>query len=401
VDRLKIQIGRLLISALVGAVFVWVLDCTDALAWYRAKYTESAHGSSSIGVKRKTGTSTADYSIGNCAHCHEQHASIGGSSHSANAFGLFAPNNPTSQTDNFCFQCHKGVGSIQDGGITNYTYSKNFGGGTERFTTIYDAFNPTSGATPSSHDLFDVQDFAVNIHGGLGFTSNTNACVICHDVHTAQRNCPVTVNQALGGINTAIRRPGDYAERRANLWGDEDAATSGYNERMVDFTSKYQAPFFKGGSSRYEPANDETADGSNLPNFKNYCSGACHGRSDVYSTERGRNLYEIDWTTSGDKHGRNHADGSAGGVTIAPFEYSSYNYVLSCTDCHEPHGSENEWLLRTCVNGKDNITVPGPGQWFDFCTACHSLNQHTSPWGSTTDCYNNGICHYHGHGVLF
>jgi hypothetical protein len=40
--------------------------------------------------------------------------------------------------------------------------------------------------------------------------------------------------------------------------------------------------------------------------------------------------------------------------------------------------------------------VPGPGRWLDFCTACHEERQHTAPWDSTTDCYNNGICHQHG-----
>ena len=398
----------LIIFTLVG-ICVWVLNAQDVFGWHRAKYTKSAHGSSSFGVKRKSGTSTADYATGNCAHCHEQHASIGGSSHTAYAFGLFAPNDPTSQTDNFCFQCHKGVGSIQHGGITNYTYSKNFGGGTQTFTTIYDAFNPTSGATPSSHDLSDVQNFAVNIHRGLGFTSNTNACVVCHDVHTAQQNWPVIVNQTLGGVNTAIRRARDYAERRTNLWGDENQTTSGYKERMIDYTTRYQAPFYGTPGDPvlgpFEPANDTTADGSNLPNFKDYCSGVCHGRSDVYSTERSRNLYEIDWGSSGDFHGRNHDDTPGGGFgyTIAPFNNEGKNYVLSCTDCHEPHGSENEWLLRTCVNGKDNISVPSSGKWWNFCTACHVLT-------GATDMYHQPdppaappcpTCHYHGRPIGF
>jgi hypothetical protein len=394
----KFQTRKLFLFAMIFvAVCVCVVGHDRALGWYSSKYTDSAHGSSAFGVKRQAGASSGGYAVGNCAHCHEQHASIGGSSHTAYTFELFAPNDPTSQTDNFCFECHKGVGSIQDGGITNYTYSKNFGGGTQTFTTIYDAFNPTSGASPSSHELSDVQNFAVNIHGGLGFTSNTNTCVVCHDVHTAQRNYPVVVDAALGGVNTAISRPRDYAERRTNLWGDEDAATSGYNERMVDYTDKYQAPY-RVGKTTFEPDGSDSEPlggwGSNLPNFINYCSGVCHDRSDVYSTERGRNLYAIDWTTSGDEHGRSHEDGGVG-VTIAPYGNGSYNYVLSCTDCHEAHGSKNEWLLRTCVNGTDNISVPGPGQWLDFCTACHDVGQHTAPWDTTTDCYNNGICHHH------
>jgi len=380
------------------AVLVWLIGHDRALGWYGSKYTDSAHGSNAFGVKRRAGTPTSGYAQGNCAHCHEQHASVGGMSHTAYPFALFAENNPSDQTDNFCFECHKNLGSVQEGGITNYTYSKNFGGGSPTFTTIYDAFNPTSGDTPSSHNLSDIQTFAVG--RGIGFTNDTNACVVCHDVHTAQRNYPVSVNQTLGGVNTAIRRPADYEDMRNNLWGDEDAGTSGFNERMIDYTNRYQAPYYKNGSpNRYEPANDETADGSNLPNFKAFCLGACHGSHGLYSTERGRNLRRIYWSSEGDMHGNAYQGGTVG-VSIAPYEDGNFNYVLSCTDCHEPHGSKNEWLLRTCVNGKDDINVPGPGQWLDFCTACHDVGEHGGTWGPTTDCYNNGICHQHG-GAFF
>lgn len=41
-------------------------------------YLDSAHANTSYGVNR-SGLSSFGYSIGNCAHCHEQHASIGGS----------------------------------------------------------------------------------------------------------------------------------------------------------------------------------------------------------------------------------------------------------------------------------------------------------------------------------
>ena len=313
---------------------------------------------------------------------------------------LFASNeNPSSQTDNICFQCHKGSGSLQVGGITNNTYSKNFGGGTATLTTIYDAFNPATGATPSSHNLADVLNHAVG--RGIGFTSDTNACLVCHDQHLAQQNYPVTLS-GLGGVKTAIRRPLDYASPPTNLWGDEDNATSGFNERMLDYTANYQAPYYLGGTT-YEPANDSTADGSNLPNFFNFCMNQCHTRTDVYSTERTATLTQIDWGTAGDQHGKRHDDGGMGD-TLAPYGDNSKNYVLACTDCHEPHGSENEWILRTCVNGKDGITIPptGKGKWYDFCTACHEfdpLNPGTNMYHKPEPTSPIGCpdCHYHGH----
>ena len=367
----------------IGAL-VWMLGfATSATA---QPYADSAHGNASYGVNR----SDTGYDIGSCAHCHDVFdPDICGN----NTYGLmlFASNDsPGSQTDNFCFQCHKGSGSVQVGGITNDTYSKNFGGGTATFTTVYDAFNPTTGDTPSSHNLADVLNHAVN---NIGFGSDTNACIVCHDQHVAQQNYPVTLS-GLGGVKTAIRRPADYPSPGvpSNLWGDEDA-TSGFNERMKDYTNKYQAPYYVGGTT-YEPANDSTVDGSNVPNMKNFCSSQCHGTNNVYSTERGRYLRKIDWAN--EQHGKLHNGGMIG-ASIAPYTDHGFNYVLSCTDCHEPHGSENEWLLRTTINGTDGLSVTGDGEWSQICGACHTWNLHAV---SVTTCWGDGVwnCHHHGAG---
>jgi hypothetical protein len=384
-NRGKILTFMMLTAILALSFFFYKM----ALGFYAAKYTESAHGNATYGVNR-IGLLSFGYSKGNCVQCHEQHASIGGPTAGPYQFLLFYQNNPSSQNDNFCFQCHKGVGSVQFGGITNYTYSKNFGGGAQTYTNIYDAFNPLAG-TASSHNLSDVLSHAITRN--IGFTSNNNACVVCHNPHTAQRNYPVALS-GLGGVNTALRRPVDYATQNTNLWGDEDLAHSGLNERMIDYDTKYMAPYYNGGLT-FEPANDSTYNGSNLPNFVNFCVSQCHTRNDVYSTARGRNLTAITWEATGDQHGRNF-DPSGLGVTVAPYTNINFNYVLSCTDCHEPHGSTNEWLLRTCVNGKDNISVPGPYRWLDFCTACHTVEEHYSPWDSTTNCNQSGVCHQHG-----
>jgi hypothetical protein len=361
-------------------------------------YGGSAHGNVSYGVNLSTATCEnwpgGICTTGSCAHCHD---TFDPDICSEDIYGLmlFASNDsPGSQTDNFCFQCHKGSGSVQVGGLVNYTYSKNFGGGAVTFTNIYDAFNPLTGVTPSSHNLADIQNFIAGHHD---FTTETNACLACHHNHLAQRNYPV-IPTAAGGVKTAIRRPTHNDVDPGNLWGDENASTSGYYELTSEVIAAhgllYQAPYYETGST-YEPAGDTTSDGSNLPNIITFCLD-CHSHSNVYSTERGRNLRVIDWTAT--QHGKSHQGGTAVGATIAPYTDHNYDYILVCTDCHEPHGSENEWLLRTTINGKDNIIVTGDGEWSAVCEACHTFS--TYHYGQVRTCYGDGVwnCHFHGAG---
>lgn len=377
---------------IVAGVLVWVLSSGRAAS--AASYGDSAHGNADppVGDGYGVNRSATGYDVGACAHCHDVYdPDICGN----NTYGLmlFASNDsPESQTDNFCFQCHKGTGSVQVGGITNETYSANFGGGTSTFTTIYDAFNPTTGSTPSSHNLADVLGYVAGYHG---YTSETNACLACHHNHIGQRNYPVTLTLT-GGVQTAIRRPVHNDNAPGNLWGDEDYATSGYYELTSEVIQNqglvYQAPYYQGGSA-FEPAGDATSDGSNLPNIITFCLD-CHSHTDVFSTERGRNLRQIDWMAT--QHGKSHQGGIVG-ASIAPYTDHDYDYILVCTDCHEPHGSENQYLLRTTINGKDNIQVPGDGEWSEVCEACHTWGTHAP--GITT-CWGDGAwnCHYHGVG---
>jgi len=402
--RPKIQYLPTIILIVVG-VLVWVFMASDAIAWYPATYAGSAHGNNSEGVNRSNVVTDPDhpdaYNIGECAHCHD---TFDDSICGVNPLMLFEVNNPDSQTDNFCFQCHKVDGSVQEreGGITNYSYSKNFGGGTATFTTIYDAFNPTTGDTPSSHQLSDIQNY---IAGKAGFSTDVNPCIACHNHHTAQQNYPVTAND-VGGVKTAIRRPTDHENMPANLWGDE--GPSGYEitkDLLQLYGYSYQAPYYGSNpSSTYEPAGNATSDGSNLPNFITFCID-CHGHADVYSDERGGLLRKIDWANA--VHGSLHKGGPSPYARIAPYADSDFNYVLVCTDCHEPHGSQNEWLLRTTINGKNNISVTVDGEWSEVCNACHtgdfSPGEHEHA-GYTT-CYGDPedgdwACHFHGDGHL-
>jgi hypothetical protein len=304
---------------------------------------------------------------------------------------MFASNNPTSQTDNFCFECHKSTGSIQVGGIINNDYGATFGGGTSMFDSIHDAFNPT-GTYASSHDLATIQNYVKNRTWGSWMTDNSNACLSCHDHHFSQKNFPVEIN-AYGGVNTAIRRANDVDGYPGDLWGDEPETVSGRPEMMSDWTSGYiyQAPLR--GDSGFEPgpAGSTVEDGSNLPSFVKICAGTCHRRTNVPG------VLEVNWITSTttewpgtpSMHGQASADGGGFGVLKAPYSDTSRGeYVLSCTDCHEPHGSTNPTLLRTTVNGESGLSTGAEGSssaggyWLDFCEACHEIYNEEDPASS-------------------
>jgi hypothetical protein len=177
---------------------------------------------------------------------------------------------------------------------------------------------------------------------------------------------------------------------------------------MSEYTTKYQAPYRVGGN--YEPAGQASpTDGSNLPNFALFCY-TCHdtaipnNRTDAPVGTRA--LYVVNWTTTAgyDRHGKGVGwVNNMGGTVKAPYtEGSAGGYCLACTDCHEPHGSPNPFLLRTTVNGTSGITVTfGAGtmnvKLYYFCAACHNLTSHAlgPSFGPDGNCSQNGGCHVH------
>jgi hypothetical protein len=235
-----IQIARCKTQSLLATilivvwVLVWVCMASDAIAWYPAKYTESAHGNTSYGVNRSgaecpTGTPCPQ---GECVHCHD---TFDDSICGVSPLMLFALNNPTSQTDNLCFQCHcNPVSSEQSSMIENKDYASTFGGGAANSTNIKDAFafGPPVGNPGSSHNLKKLRNWTEGRSFAPWVTTDTNACVICHNPHVAQKNN----NSPYDPTKSAISRPSDHG----NVWGDDST------EKMDIYTDKYQAPYWSG-----------------------------------------------------------------------------------------------------------------------------------------------------------
>jgi len=215
----------------------------------------------------------------------------------------------------------------------------------------------------SYHNLKDVIDYAAATW--TTFTTDNNPCCACHNPHLAKRNKENPGNPSY----TAISKPSAHEE----LWGDD--ATEG----MDDYPYTYQAPYWYGGSPTYfEPySTNTTQDGSNLPNYAAFCLD-CHVNAVPKSMGVPATINAINWVTT-DQHGQAAAaHTSSEGSLIDPYDDASSGiYALSCTDCHEPHGSSNEWLLRTEVNAKKGISITNPGRR-PIVVVVHVISMETS-----------------------
>ena len=368
-------------------------------------YTESAHGDDAAGADR---TLLTDYSPGNCSHCHEQHGSMDGQEAVPvdgvpAVFALFTENfndvaqtGPYLQADNLCFSCHISAGALQSGGgITNKQYMNVFAGYPVTYATdILGAFNLEG----SYHNLYNIRNVAETRFAF--FTESSNPCVACHNPHLAKRNSSQPTDPAF----TAISRPAAHDE----LWGD------GADERMNRYTS-YRAPYYYNSANTYEPGGTFTHDGTKTPDYNTFCLD-CHQNQVPVSTPGVTSmnpstpngfLSAIDWGVSGDMHGErtriNDIDGSPKnfGTVIAPYNLAPVqnNYVTSCLDCHEPHGTilvssgrSSSYLLRKEINNNVVEGCGGAAVNFcedDFCRSCHTFAHCGGPQG----CF---ACHYHG-----
>jgi cytochrome c553 len=363
---------------------------------YAESYTDSAHGNSTYGVDR---TSTTQYAIGNCAHCHEQHASIGGNEPSPGSpagpddYLLFSDNH-MSQTVNFCFGCHRGpTGGYQTGGLVNRSYSYRAGGWTsDSLDDILEAFTygPPTSTTSSSHKLDDIKTF---ITGKWGYTANSNPCAACHNPHVAQGDPANLPNGAKTISSTTRGWPVTLPSKHGSLFDADILWGDGSGEKMSNYATgyTYQAPYRSGSSSAYEPdGSTTTTDGANLTDYVTFCLD-CHSLA-LTSNTLGRSTKIIDWDATGDYHGKKNG---AGGKK-APYTAAT-NYVLACTDCHEPHGSPNYcYLIRKEVNGgTTDFSGDTRAAWDSLCIQCHTskLVTYCSEDSGLELCSS---CHKHG-----
>jgi len=215
----------------------------------------------------------------------------------------------------------------------------------------------------SYHNLYDIYTFAKLTFAW--FVDQSNPCSACHNPHLARRNSATPQDPSF----SAISRPSDHF----SLWGTTQTMGITYN-------THYEPPWCTDVLTDREPANSANAvDGrANTPDYVALCT-ECHNTVDtVFSTTLNANIRPIDWSAIGDKHGLRLMDG---GLDITSPYALGGGYVLSCSDCHEPHGSSNVMQIRTRVNGVnlegsitrfDSTINDSNVEWSYLCKRCHA-----------------------------
>jgi len=350
----------------VISLVVWMI-CLIAVPAVAGSYRDSAHGNSGYGVNRTNiDGQFAAFASGNCEHCHDTHASLQGAEplpadnsapHAlfADSFNTGRTQNFYLETDNFCFYCHSDTSRIQ---VINQDYSTTFGGGSTGTgpQSIMTTFNQAS-----YHNLYDIWNFlSSDPTYSAWFVKRGNPCSGCHNSHLAKRNWD---NGEPGfPLLSAISRPGfsDY------LWGESEVMASYFG---------YEAPYASSGNTR-EPAGIGDQDGGNTPDYAGFCTSCHNPDMTIWSTTLNRDLKKINWGITGlnhDKHGALTRNGTD--IFREPYESAALtknNFILSCLDCHEAHGSENIMLLRRRVNGEnlEGIIVSTDAMSY-VCKRCH------------------------------
>lgn len=350
----------LVVTLVVG--MTWGVLALPALA---GSYLDSAHGNAVNGVNASViDAILGEYATGNCGHCHQMHASlegaepapVGGPAPHAlfwNNFNLARTESPYLETDNFCFSCHSDFGQQ----VVNQDYSAVFGGASSGSgpQSILTAFNQAS-----YHNLFDIATLVGANPAFDWFGTAGNPCSACHNSHLAKSNG----DSSLPGfpLLSAISRPGS----RSSLWGETE---------LMQSYSAYEAPFALGLGR--EPAGIGDSDGGNTPDYVMFCSSCHNPDTSIWSTSLNRELKKLNWESVGlqqDKHGPLVRDDiSQLREPYASAAATKSNFVLSCLDCHEAHGSENSMLLRRRINGENlEGTITTTAAMSFACRRCHA-----------------------------
>jgi predicted CXXCH cytochrome family protein len=287
------------------------------------------------------------HSAKKCSECHDVHGASG------NYPGMTKANQ-----ESLCYQCHT------DGVVQNNAIS-----GASLADDIQQAFSLTY-----KHDL------------GTSFTVNSNdytlECISCHNVHIVTGK----YWEADQGKSPVTR-----FTNNTEVWGDDAG------EKMDVLTASL------GGV--YQKLDGDPFVANVLPDYVTFCQD-CHGDLWNGSEPHGPASADTpvpwysgkftnscpDWNTCGYYEEwpripllRGYQSGSKDPYSQEQ-RIAGVNYILSCLDCHEAHGSQFDSNFRTVIN---NASVSNLDWNNGICNKCH---WHNTAWHATLSC-GSASCH--------
>lgn len=312
-------------------------------------YLTSAHGNATTGVNRShLDTNFSTLPKGHCGHCHEQHASIGGSEPSPvdgpDIYLLF-----TDWSNNFyndlCNMCHDGTAPAPGADNILASYGRTCPAGTSACS------HPTTGTHTSTES-----------GGQLG--SNRHAyCIDCHQPHTAMKPAhtapgnDATTSPVKGtwGVEPTFSAPG------VPTAGTELLSTPTYT-RVEPITKEYQLCLKCHSSYAYgaSPPNQITNPGVPQTDQGKEFNPFNYSHHPVTGTTWKNPTIRANYTT----------------VLNAPWN-ANLDARMYCSDCHGdattgapagPHGSNRKYLLKAWGHPTN---ANAPECYDNLCLICH------------------------------
>ncbi len=354
-------------------------------------YQNSAHGSVTGTGNIYPGT---NYQATSCMNCHDPHGIPDGSGTApfAKLLRKWAWGTGTGKSDEefLCYGggsgCHAQANSIPDSyGIfpSGVTISERFG---------YQTPQATASSSGSNHKVNTRHD--INYYDQNTYNAGAKVeCINCHNPHLATR----TFSE---GVQSWLVQPGNR-----------------YNAFTVRYrpSNTYRTKSYRSATTDLDPSF-----GQNLIDFVAFCLD-CHDNTSTTdwptgvspgSTPTSNHPVNLGLAYLGvggranDQHGAVDGHGGNKGVLYYPYYGTAvgqsgepaYAYAaLPCTDCHDPHGSQNLYHLKETVriNGVTlgtGISVTVEQQWYYLCMTCHRHTGHTSvtPTSNCTGHHHTG-----------
>ena len=315
-------------------------------------YTNSAHGNSTSGVDRSSIDSKyGTYSNGNCAHCHEAHASLGGAEPAPDTdtseYGHAGPDKDLlfSEEEGVCETCHDFNGPATDDIKTQI--DKDNTEGSPFYAHPTDDYSGRHEVSETTTTNMDPADYADG-------TSRHAECVDCHNPHAAGSTVHATETNTVSSTSPLYKVCG-IGVTNAGEW------------TVPTYT---EIPTSTGISYEYELC------------FK------CH--SSWTTQPSGQTNIALHFNTNNSSYHSVEGTGKASGYGNYETPWDA-NSLMYCSDCHGseissdpagPHGSTIEHILKGNYNrdtGKSGLDTSD-----HLCFDCHDYQTYKADGNIST-----------------